>query len=130
MIAITVARVADPPPRPCHRVLVDRLWPRGLRREDAPWDEWLRDVAPSGELRRWYGHDPARYSAFRERYLAELHARVSVDAMRRLLELAQAGPLALLTASRDVERSQAPILADFLRAQLGQATAGKAPVPE
>lgn len=115
MVDIIVARVTDPPARPYHRVLVDRLWPRGVRKEQAPWDEWLRDVAPSAALRRWYGHDPARHAEFRARYRTELEADTTGPTVRRLVELTQHGPLALLTATRDVAHSQAPILAEFLR---------------
>jgi uncharacterized protein YeaO (DUF488 family) len=62
----------DASPEDGRRILVDRIWPRGVRKEDARLDDWLRDVAPSTELRRWYGHDPERYEEFRRRYLAEL----------------------------------------------------------
>ncbi|HZE41382.1 MAG TPA: DUF488 family protein [Stackebrandtia sp.] len=94
------------------RVLVDRLWPRGLSKEDAKLDEWLKDVTPSTELRRWYHHDAARYAEFTERYRAELddpRARASLDHLR---ELATHGTVTLLTASKDLDSSHVPTLLD------------------
>ncbi|WUK10892.1 DUF488 family protein [Kitasatospora sp. NBC_00374] len=96
------------------RVLVDRLWPRGLRKDAAGFDEWLREVAPSDELRRWYGHEPARYEEFRTRYLAELAEPVRAEALERLRVLAAAGPLTLLTATREVELSHLTVLVGLL----------------
>jgi uncharacterized protein YeaO (DUF488 family) len=96
------------------RVLVDRIWPRGVRKQDAHLDEWMRDIAPSTELRRWYGHDPKRYKEFRRRYLAELRDADHQQALSQLDELARKGPVTLLTATRDVEHSQAAVLADRL----------------
>ncbi len=119
-VDVVVGRIADPPPRPHVRFLVDRLWPRGVRREQASWDEWLRDAAPSAELRRWYDHDPSRFGGFRERYLVELEAQVDTPTLRRLLETARRQPVALLTATRDLEHSQAPVLAAFVRQRLRQ----------
>jgi len=115
-IAVRVRRVYDPPdPADGHRVLVDRLWPRGLAKNAAAVDEWLRAIAPSDELRRWYGHEAGRFAAFRERYGAELRAPERVGALAHLRELAGSGPLTLLTATRDVEHSQAVVLAERLR---------------
>ena len=113
---IRVRRVYDPPsPDDGARVLVDRIWPRGLRKDAARLDEWAKDVAPSTELRQWYGHDPARFGEFRVRYLSELCGRPQRAALGRLRALASAGPLTLLTATRDVEHSQAAVLARLLR---------------
>ena len=97
------------------RVLVDRVWPRGMRREQAHLDEWLRDVAPSTGLRRWYGHDPGRFDEFRRRYLAELGDPGHRRAAAHLRELAARDRLTLLTATRDVAHSQAAVLAEWLR---------------
>jgi uncharacterized protein YeaO (DUF488 family) len=97
------------------RVLVDRIWPRGLRKEDARLDEWLRDVAPSTELRRWYGHDPGRFAEFRRRYLGELRDPKHREALHSLQELAAGRPVTLLTATRDLEHSHAAVLAERLR---------------
>jgi uncharacterized protein YeaO (DUF488 family) len=96
------------------RVLIDRVWPRGIRKEDARFDEWIRDVAPSTDLRRWYGHEPDRYPDFRRRYLAELREPERQPAVDRLRELAGHGELTLLTATRDLEHSNAAVLADWL----------------
>ena len=97
------------------RVLVDRLWPRGLPKQAARIDEWAKDVAPSDQLRRWYGHDPAKFNEFRRRYLAELREPERLLAFARLAQEAGTGTLTLLTASRDLDRSQAAVLAERLR---------------
>jgi uncharacterized protein YeaO (DUF488 family) len=113
---IALRRVYDEPARSDgKRVLVDRVWPRGVRKEDAHLDEWLRDVAPSTELRRWYGHVPERFAEFRRRYLAELGESPQREAAEHLRSIAGQGDLTLLTATRDVKHSQAAVLADWLR---------------
>jgi uncharacterized protein YeaO (DUF488 family) len=97
-----------------HRVLVDRLWPRGVSKAAAALDEWLQDVAPSADLRRWYGHDPARFETFARRYRMELRRRPAADAVDHLVELARANAVTLLTATRDVEHSGAKVLQEHL----------------
>ncbi|WP_084516587.1 DUF488 domain-containing protein [Microtetraspora niveoalba] len=97
------------------RVLVDRVWPRGMRKEEAHVDEWLKDVAPSTELRRWYGHEPSRFPEFRRRYLAELGEPDRRRAAEHLRDLAGHGELTLLTATRDLGHSQAAVLAEWLK---------------
>jgi uncharacterized protein YeaO (DUF488 family) len=97
------------------RVLVDRLWPRGLAKEAAHVDEWLKAVAPSDGLRRWYGHDPAKFDEFRSRYGDELREPERAKALMHLRELAAAGTITLLTATKDLDRSQAADLAERLR---------------
>jgi uncharacterized protein YeaO (DUF488 family) len=97
------------------RVLVDRLWPRGLAKQAAHIDEWLKAVAPSDELRRWYDHDPAKFDEFRRRYDDELREPERAEALAHLRELAASGPVTLLTATRDLEHSQAADLAQRLR---------------
>ena len=115
MRTVRVRRVYDPPdPADGHRVLVDRLWPRGLAKSAAALDEWLRAVAPSDELRRWYGHEVGKFAEFRDRYLAELGTPERAEALAHLRELADPGPLTLLTATKDVEHSQAAVLAERL----------------
>ncbi len=99
-----------------YRVLVDRLWPRGLRRDAADLDEWSRDVAPSTELRRWYAHEPSRFASFARRYRAELHRPPGDAALAALEDLARHRRLVLLTATRDVEHSGATVLRDVLLA--------------
>jgi uncharacterized protein YeaO (DUF488 family) len=115
-LEVRVRRVYDDPsPADGTRVLVDRIWPRGLAKATARIDEWAKVVAPSTELRRWYGHDPGRFEEFRRRYQAELAEPERQAAMHRLRELARSGPLTLLTATRDIDHSQAAVLADHLR---------------
>ena len=97
------------------RVLVDRLWPRGLSKEKAHLDEWLKAVAPSDELRRWYGHQPAKFAEFKRRYETELTEPGRAEALRHLRDEAQTGPLTLLTATKDLEHSEAEVLAQLLR---------------
>ena len=114
---IRVRRVYDQPgAADGARVLVDRIWPRGLRKDAIQLDDWARDVAPSTELRTWYGHDPARFDDFRQRYLGELTGSGQRAALGRLCALMAAGrPLTLLTATKDLDHSQAAVLARLLR---------------
>jgi uncharacterized protein YeaO (DUF488 family) len=98
------------------RVLVDRLWPRGLRKADADFDQWRKDLSPSTELRKFYGHRPELFIAFTQRYRTELRRRAAVDAIAEIIELANQRNVTLLTASRDLEHSEAAVLADHLRA--------------
>jgi len=114
---VRVRRVYDEPEAgDGYRVLVDRIWPRGLRKDAAGLDEWLKDAAPSTELRKWYAHDPGKYEEFRRRYAVELTGPVQRVALARLRTLAATGkPLTLLTATKDVEHSQATVLAGLLR---------------
>jgi uncharacterized protein YeaO (DUF488 family) len=98
------------------RVLVDRLWPRGLARASAKIDLWLKDIAPSDALRRWFGHEPARWGAFAMRYRAELTANSTP--MAELVRLYRAGPVTLLFAAHDAERNNAVVLGDVLRQQI------------
>lgn len=96
------------------RVLVDRLWPRGLSKERAHLDEWCKEVAPSTELRKWYGHDPDRYQEFARRYRAELEDPDHAPTLAHLRDLASQGRLTLLTASKRSDISDATVLADLL----------------
>lgn len=105
----------DPLPVDGLRVLVDRVWPRGMTKNAAHLDEWIKDVAPSTPLRRWYGHRPERFTEFRRRYLAELADPQPAAAMSRLRELTRTRRVTLLTATRDVDHSQAAVLAEQLR---------------
>ena len=116
MSEIRVRRVYDAPsPADGARVLVDRIWPRGLRKDAAHLTEWAKDAAPSTELRQWYGHDPEKFGEFRVRYTGELSGQVQRAELAKLRALAAAGPLTLLTATRDVAISQATVLAEILR---------------
>lgn len=110
----------DPSPDDGVRVLVDRVWPRGISKSAARLDEWLKDVAPSTELRGWYGHRPERFTEFRRRYLAELADPDRAAALERIRTLLRQGPVTLLTATKDIEHSQAAVLADLVRSGAGQ----------
>ena len=107
-------------------MLVDRIWPRGLRKDAARLDEWAKDAAPSTELRKWYGHDPAKFDEFRRRYTEELSGSAQRKELGKLRALAAAGPVTLLTATRDVEISQAAVLAQILRRDIGSDEGGDA----
>jgi uncharacterized protein YeaO (DUF488 family) len=96
-----------------YRVLIDRLWPRGVSRERARLDAVERELAPSTELRRWFGHDPARFEEFRRRYIEEL--RMQRPRLANLRRLAQAGPLTLVYSAHDEEHNDAVVLAEVLR---------------
>ncbi|MGE4427183.1 MAG: DUF488 domain-containing protein [Solirubrobacteraceae bacterium] len=98
------------------RVLVDRMWPRGVERKHARIDEWVRDLAPSNELRKWFGHDPDRFDEFEERYRAELEQHR--DTLTGLRRAADPGPLTLVYAAKDEEHNNAVVLAKVLRAGL------------
>jgi uncharacterized protein YeaO (DUF488 family)/DNA-binding MarR family transcriptional regulator len=114
-VELRLARVYDYSPDPAAAsVLVDRLWPRGLSKTDAPFEIWLKDVAPSTELRRWYGHVPDRYPAFADRYRKELHEEPARQALERLHTMARQYQLVLLTATKDIERSGAAVLRDAI----------------
>ena len=93
-------------------MLVDRVWPRGLSKSDAAIDRWLKDVAPSTELRRWFGREPSRWTEFRRRYLAEL-ARNS-ELVSELRSIARKGPLSLVYSARDERHNQAVVLREYL----------------
>jgi len=114
---IRVRRVYDrPSAEDGARVLVDRLWPRGVAKDVAQLDDWAKDAAPSADLRLWYGHDPAKFDEFRQRYLGELTGSSQRAALGRLRTFAASGrPLTLITATRDLEHSQAAVLARLLR---------------
>jgi uncharacterized protein YeaO (DUF488 family) len=113
--AFVVRRIYDVDDEPGHRVLVDRLWPRGVSKQRAALDEWLKDVAPSTELRHWYGHEPSRFAEFRRRYRDELERPPAIEAVRHLRDLGHPR-VVLLTATRDIERSGALVLCDRLAA--------------
>lgn len=113
---IRVRRVYDAPEQDDGtRVLVDRIWPRGLAKADARLDEWAKAAAPSTELRRWYGHEPERYAEFARRYRAELAQPERREAVDHLRELAGQGTLTLLTAVKDLSYGHAGLLADAVR---------------
>lgn len=113
--SVLLCRVYDhEQPTSGRRVLVDRLWPRGVAKAALHLDEWCKDVAPSTDLRRWYGHDPDRFDEFARRYIEELERPPGCDAVDRLTAMADTDGLVLLTATRDVEHSGAEVLLDHL----------------
>jgi uncharacterized protein YeaO (DUF488 family)/DNA-binding MarR family transcriptional regulator len=114
-LPVDIARVNGAPARgTSYRVLVDRLWPRGIAKRDAPFDEWMKDVAPSPGLRRWYGHAPERFLEFARRYREELDHDPANSALRDLRKQASARKLTLVTATKDLELSGAAVLRDVL----------------
>lgn len=114
-ISIKIKRIYDPPARGDGvRILVDRLWPRGLKKADAAFDLWLKEIAPSADLRRWFGHRPERWETFRERYFRELDRNPEALAALHAAWKRNSN-LTLLYAARDVSHNDAVALADYLR---------------
>ncbi|AZS70847.1 DUF488 domain-containing protein [Streptomyces lydicus] len=114
--AFRVRRVYEAPePSDGARVLVDRLWPRGLSKADAQLTEWCKEVAPSSELRRWFHHEEPRFTEFAERYREELAQEAVQPALEWLRERAAEGPLTLLTATKDVSASHVTVLVEVLQ---------------
>lgn len=114
--AVKVGRPYDPRKRGDGlRVLVDRIWPRGLTKKSADLDEWCKQIAPSTELRKWYGHAPERFEEFEQRYRSELEEPERAEALTHLRELTERRVVTLLTASKAVEISEAVVLAELLR---------------
>lgn len=114
---IQVKRVYDPlDSHDGKRFLVERLWPRGMKKESLAMDAWLKDVAPSDELRRWFGHEPAKWIEFTHRYIAELEKIPA--ALAPLLEAAQQGPVTLLYSSHDQEHNSALVLMSYLKGRI------------
>lgn len=123
---IRIKRVYDPPDvSDGTRILVDRLWPRGLSKEKAALGCWLKDIAPSPELRVWFGHDPERYDEFAHRYQAELAA--NKEEVSRLEDLVRQGPVTLLYAAHDVDHNHAMVLSAYLSRRM-QRGHGKRPL--
>lgn len=115
MYELSVGRIGSPVGSGIYRILVDRLWPRGVAKISAPWDLWMKNVAPSTALRKWYGHETTRYEEFRQRYLGELEEQWNDGALSTLWDRWMEQPVILLTATKVIETSQAPILRDFLK---------------
>ncbi|WP_415182210.1 DUF488 domain-containing protein [Phaeovulum sp.] len=100
------------------RLLVDRLWPRGIAKADLPIDAWLRDLAPSTSLRKWFDHDPAKWDGFKTRYETELNE--APDVVDQALGWCRKGPVTLLYGAKDTEHNQALVLRDYLEEKLGK----------
>ncbi len=112
-----VKRVYDPPdPDDGHRFLVERLWPRGIKKEALQMEGWLKDIAPSGALRRWFGHDPGKWNEFRRRYAAELDTKP--EAWGPVLAMVRRDRVTLLYSARDTKHNSAIALHDYLRRKL------------
>lgn len=112
---IAIKRVYDPPSRgDGSRVLVDRLWPRGVKKEEVKVEKWMRQLGPSNELRQFFSHDPARWQEFRRRYLNELKRPQAASLLAELLEIARSGTLTLVYSAKDREHNQAIVLKELL----------------
>ena len=109
---VILQRIYDQPQRRGYRVLVDRLWPRGITRSEAALDEWCKELSPSSKLRVWYGHDPAKWLEFSRKYRKELEKKN--DAARGLLKRVGKNSLLLLYGAKDGEHTHALVLKDFL----------------
>ena len=101
-----------------YRVLVDGLWPRGIKKEELQVEEWMRDLAPSAELRKWYGHESGKWPEFRKRYRAELAKSPRKELLAALVEGARKARVTLVFGARDAERSNAAVIAELIREQL------------
>ncbi len=97
------------------RILVDRLWPRGLTREEAGIDEWMKDLAPSDELRRWFAHDPGKWEEFQRRYTRELYAPDKARLLDRLVRMAKDGSVTILFAAKDAAHSNARVIEEIVQ---------------
>lgn len=113
---IETERVYDAAQKPgSYRVLVDRLWPRGRRKDELELDIWLKDIAPSNELRKWFAHDPTKWQTFKQRYFQELESKQEL--LNQLFAGAQGRPIVLLYGARDTEHNQALALKEYIEQQ-------------
>lgn len=116
-MTIDLKRAYDPPATgDGRRILVDRVWPRGIAKDDLRIDAWLKDLAPSTELRKWFGHDPAKWDEFRKRYARELEQRS--ETLEELVEKARAGRVTLIFSAKDTEHNNAVALRENLERRL------------
>lgn len=112
--SIQIKRVYEAPdPKDGYRVLVDRLWPRGVKKESLKADEWAKDLAPSTGLRQWYDHQPDRFEEFTKKYRKELAS--NPDSLDHILRIAETQPVTLLYSAKDTQHNQAVVLCDFLK---------------
>ena len=110
---IKVKRVYEKPsPQDGKRILIDRLWPRGLKKGDTGVDEWMREIAPSAELRKWFGHDPSKYEDFKKRYFMELEKKK--DLIEKIRKEGKQGTVTLIYSAKDTEHNNATVLVDLL----------------
>jgi len=116
VMIIRIKRIYDPPsPDDGKRILVDRLWPRGIKKEDAKIDEWLKDIAPSDELRKWFSHDPLKWQEFKAKYKQELKGKTEL--IERIRKEAKKGTVTLLFAAKDTKHNNACILKEIIEKQ-------------
>ena len=117
---LKIKRVYEKPdPADGERFLVDRLWPRGLNKEEVQIKTWLRDLAPSAELRRWFSHEPQRWEEFQQRYVEELEDPEKTSQIENLLQQVRQGTATLVFAAKDEERNNAVVLKNYLEQRLG-----------
>jgi uncharacterized protein YeaO (DUF488 family) len=110
---IKVKRIYDPPaPDDGKRILIDRLWPRGMKKEEAHIDEWLKEISPSNELRKWYSHDPAKWPEFKKRYRAEISKQTEL--LKRIKNEGKRGTVTLLFSTKELELNNAVALKEIL----------------
>ena len=114
----------DPQPDDGHRVLVDRVWPRGRAKAELRLDAWARDLGPSSGLRKWFGHEPARWIEFRRRYRAELAQPERAQVLDALATIARSGRVTIVYGARDQVHNQAQVIADEIARRLGVAPSG------
>lgn len=120
-MSIVVKRAYEPPgAHDGRRILVDRVWPRGVSKDELRLDAWHRELAPSTTLRKWFGHDPQRWTEFKKRYTAELRRAELQDTLHELTSLAKRGKVTLLYGARDEEHNQAIVLRDYLMRALAK----------
>jgi uncharacterized protein YeaO (DUF488 family) len=116
---IAIKRAYEPPSRADGvRILVDRVWPRGVKKENAHLRKWMRDLGPSSQLRKFFGHDPARWDEFRKRYLAEIERPETAPMLAELTDLAREGTLTLVYGAKDEQHNQAVVLKELLDRKL------------
>ncbi len=110
---IRVKRIYDPPSlSDGKRILIDRLWPRGMKKEEAQIDEWLKEISPSNELRKWYSHDPAKWPEFKKRYRAEISKETEL--LKRIKDEGKKGTVTLLFSTKELELNNAVALKEFV----------------
>jgi uncharacterized protein YeaO (DUF488 family) len=113
---IRTERIYSAPPGSGFRILVDRLWPRGLRKDEVKVDLWLKDIAPSTELRKWFGHDPSKWDEFRKRFFQELDQKGEL--IDQVIAKARKGDIVLLYGARDEEHNNAMALKEYIEAKM------------
>lgn len=113
---IKIKRVYDPfEPEDGKRILINRLWPRGIKKEDLKMDEWLKEIAPSDKLRKWFSHDPKKYEEFKKRYAKELEDKSEI--LKRIKSESKKGAITMLFSAKDTEHNNATVLKELLSAR-------------